>query len=201
MNIMDRVKNALGVGDEFGDEYYDDYEEEEREEVEERIERPERPERPERQAEPQMNSRPQRNAEPPFSQNRGFAERPQPARSNDMRRESNVVNMRSSARYKLRIINYSPTKLEEAQVLVDELKKGRPIILNLDKLDVKTSLRIFDFMCGANYALDGLTEKIGNNIFLFAPADVDIGNNLRPPLDGGHSQNTIPQGASSPWHK
>ncbi len=194
-SIMDRVKNAFGVGEEYDDDYYG-YDEDEREE------REEEPERVERQPEPQMAARPQRSTEGSFSQSRGFAERPQPTRTNEIRRDSNVINMKNnSMRYKLRIINYSPTKYEESKSLALELKKGRPIILNLDKLDVENSKRIFDFMCGANYALDGVTQKIGNNIFLFAPADVDIGNDLRPSLDSGHSQKAGQQGMSSPWHR
>ena len=50
----------------------------------------------------------------------------------------------------------------------------RPIIINLEKIETETAKKIFDFLSGATYALNGSVQKIANNIFIFAPESVDI---------------------------
>ena len=37
--------------------------------------------------------------------------------------------------------------------------------------------KIFDFLSGATYALNGNVQKVANNIFIFAPESVDIAAN------------------------
>jgi len=57
---------------------------------------------------------------------------------------------------------------------VDSLKTRKPIIINLEKLESETARKIFDFLSGATYALNGNVQKVANNIFVFAPENVDI---------------------------
>lgn len=57
---------------------------------------------------------------------------------------------------------------------MDSLKGRRPIIINLEKLETEVARKIFDFMSGATYALNGNVQKVANNIFIFAPENVDI---------------------------
>ena len=57
---------------------------------------------------------------------------------------------------------------------MDSLKQRKPIIINLEKIDSETARKIFDFLSGATYALNGNVQKIANNIFVFAPENVDI---------------------------
>ena len=74
--------------------------------------------------------------------------------------------------FKLLVIE--PNGFEDCSKLVDELKTRKPIIVNLEKLDPDLARKIFDFLGGATYALDGKVQKIANNIFVFAPENVDI---------------------------
>ena len=67
-----------------------------------------------------------------------------------------------------------PDGFEECQKLVDSLRDRRPIIINLEKIDTETAKKIFDFLSGATYALNGTVQKVANNIFVFAPANVDV---------------------------
>ena len=71
---------------------------------------------------------------------------------------------------------YLPWKaaFEECPKLVDSLKGRRPIIINLEKLETEVARKIFDFMSGATYALNGNVQKVANNIFIFAPENVGI---------------------------
>lgn len=62
------------------------------------------------------------------------------------------------------------------------------------KLENETARKIFDFLSGATYALDGNVQKVANNIFVFAPENVDV--------MAGMEQNraNIPLN-ESPWRK
>ena len=55
-----------------------------------------------------------------------------------------------------------------------EIKSRKPVIINLEKLETETAKKIFDFLSGATYALNGNVQKITNNIFIFAPENVSI---------------------------
>lgn len=74
----------------------------------------------------------------------------------------------------LKMIVIEPRDFDESPKLVDSLKSRKPVIINLEKLDTDIARKIFDFLSGATYALDGNVQKIANNIFIFAPDNVDI---------------------------
>ena len=53
--------------------------------------------------------------------------------------------------------------------------------------------KIFDFLSGATYALNGNVQKVANNIFLFAPENVNIDYNMNK------KQAEAEGGIKSPW--
>ena len=67
--------------------------------------------------------------------------------------------------------------------------------LTLEKLENETARKIFDFLSGATYALDGNVQKIANNIFVFAPENVDV---MAAAPDQGRAGIPLNQ---SPWRK
>lgn len=73
-----------------------------------------------------------------------------------------------------KLVLIEPKSFDECPKLVDGLKGRRPIIINLEKIETETAKKIFDFLSGATYALNGSVQKIANNIFIFAPESVDI---------------------------
>lgn len=112
---------------------------------------------------------------------------------------SNVVPMQNRTvkaitnAFKLVVIE--PNGFDECPKLVDSLKSRKPIIVNLEKLDNDTGRKIFDFLGGATYALNGNVQKVANNIFVFAPENVAIfadGEN-KPYNFGGNDS------GSNPW--
>ena len=74
----------------------------------------------------------------------------------------------------LKLIVIEPSGFDESPKLVDSLKAKKPVIINLEKLETETARKIFDFLSGATYALDGNVQKIANNIFIFAPDNVAV---------------------------
>jgi cell division inhibitor SepF len=74
----------------------------------------------------------------------------------------------------VKVVVIEPKSFDEAQEIIDDLKSGRPVIINFEDTDRELARRIIDFISGGAYALDGSTEKISNYVFLFAPKGVEI---------------------------
>ncbi len=75
------------------------------------------------------------------------------------------------------LVVIEPKSFDECPKLVDSLKAKRPVVINLEKIETETAKKIFDFLSGATYALNGNVQKVANNIFIFAPEKVDITTN------------------------
>jgi cell division inhibitor SepF len=73
---------------------------------------------------------------------------------------------------------FKPKNFNDAAVVVDNLKQKKPVVINLQSLDVETARKIFDFCSGAVYSLDGQISKISSEVFLLAPSNVDIYTNI-----------------------
>ena len=99
----------------------------------------------------------------------GFAAQP--------RRKGQVVSI--NAKRQVRVIVVEPRVYDDVQNFADHLKNHRPVIINLEKANPELARRVIDFMSGATYALNGLTRKVGNSIFLFAPSNVGIDSDLK----------------------
>jgi cell division inhibitor SepF len=67
-----------------------------------------------------------------------------------------------------------PHSREEAPLCADCLRARSPVIVNLKNLDEAAARRVFDFLAGVVYAIDGQMEAVGEGIFLLTPKDVDI---------------------------
>jgi len=97
----------------------------------------------------------------------------------------------NTAPFKLVVIE--PKAFDECPRLVDNLKSRKPVIINLEKLESDTARKIFDFLSGATYALNGNVQKIANNIFVFAPENVDIAAQVE------HKGIEFNNGQRNPW--
>ena len=91
---------------------------------------------------------------------------------------TNIVPMQNktvkSITNAFKLVVIEPSGFDECSRLVDNLKSRKPVIVNLEKLDSDTARKIFDFLGGATYALNGNVQKVANNIFIFAPGNVAI---------------------------
>ena len=64
--------------------------------------------------------------------------------------------------------------LEDGRLSADGLKEGKQQLVNLEKTPPQTADRLVDFLSGVTYALDGTVEKVGERVYLFAPANFQI---------------------------
>ena len=69
---------------------------------------------------------------------------------------------------------YSPKTYTDIKKLIDFLRNGQPIIVNLSTVKQEKGQRILDFLSGAIYALGGKSHKISASIWLLTPNGVNI---------------------------
>jgi cell division inhibitor SepF len=88
------------------------------------------------------------------------------------RNKGNVVSIHSQKN--LRMIMSEPRNYEDTQDIADHLRSRRSVVVNLHKARQDQAVRIVDFLSGTVYALNGTITKVGPNIFLCTPDNVDI---------------------------
>ncbi|MBR1617714.1 cell division protein SepF [bacterium] len=96
-----------------------------------------------------------------------LSERSSMSKRNNLR----VLPQRQNA-YEVVVIE--PKAYNESIKIVDALKERKTVILNLQLLDRDQSQRIVDFLCGCTHALEGSQRKIGENVFIFTPPNINI---------------------------
>lgn len=83
-------------------------------------------------------------------------------------------NLKSSTSRNMNIVIVEPNGFDDCSNLVEKLKAKMPVVINLEHLDSGTALRIFDFLSGGVFALNGTAKKISNHIFMFSPENVKV---------------------------
>ncbi len=71
-----------------------------------------------------------------------------------------------------------PTNFEQADEIVVQLKEKNAVVINLEYVSKDVARRIVDVVSGAVKALDGNIEKVSNSIFVVAPYNYDIVNEI-----------------------
>jgi len=92
------------------------------------------------------------------------------------RKNSKVVSMPQSQQ--VRMVICQPTTFEQSESICTLLKEKRSIIVNLEYVNKDIARRIVDVVSGAVHALDGNLQKVSNSIFLVAPYNYDITNEM-----------------------
>lgn len=91
-------------------------------------------------------------------------------------RKSKVVNMPQVQQ--VRMVISQPTTFEQSEEICNYLKDRKSVIVNLEYVNKDVARRIVDFISGAVHALDGHIQKISNSIFLIAPINYEIANEM-----------------------
>ena len=71
-----------------------------------------------------------------------------------------------------------PTNFDQVDEIIIELKQKNAVVINLEYVSKDVARRIVDVVCGAVKALDGNMEKVSNSIFVVAPYNYDIVNEI-----------------------
>lgn len=87
-----------------------------------------------------------------------------------------VVNMPQTQQIKMVISQ--PTTFDQSQEICEFLKDKKSVIVNLEYVNKDVARRIVDFISGGVFALDGHIQKVSNSIFLIAPYNYEITNEM-----------------------
>ena len=109
----------------------------------------------------------QENTEEEEEENKNFWNR---------RGNSKVVSMPQTRSIKMVISQ--PTSFEQSESICDLLKEKKSVIVNLEYVNKDIARRIVDVVSGAVHALDGHIQKVSNSIFLIAPYNYEITNEM-----------------------
>lgn len=103
-----------------------------------------------------------------------------PLNTQTKRLKNRVVNIHTTSNMKLVI--HEPLTYEDAPRIVDDLKMRKTVVVNLEQLEPGIKRQIFDFINGGLYSLEGSIQKVTTDIFILAPANVEIDGNIKDEL-------------------
>lgn len=91
-------------------------------------------------------------------------------------KRNKVVNMPQTQQVKM--VVFQATSFEQSETICNLLKKKQSVIVSLEYVNKDVARRIVDFISGAVHALDGHIQKVSNAIFVVAPYNYEIANEL-----------------------
>ena len=105
-----------------------------------------------------------------------YEEEPVEEKKSFIRRNSKVVAMPQSQ--SIRMVISQPTSFEQSEEICGFLKEKKSVIVNLEYVNKDVARRIVDFISGGVYSLDAHIQKVSNSIFLIAPTNYEITNEM-----------------------
>ena len=95
-------------------------------------------------------------------------------------KDNKVVNMpqQQTNSNAIKMVISQPTSFEQSDEICSFLKERKSVIVNLEYVNKDVARRIVDFISGGVYALDGYIQKVSNSIFLVAPSNYEITNEM-----------------------
>ena len=93
-------------------------------------------------------------------------------------RKNKVVSLPQAQASAIQMVISQPTTFEQSDEICSFLKEKKSVIVNLEYVNKDVARRIVDFISGGIYALDGYIQKISNSIFLVAPSNYEITNEM-----------------------
>lgn len=91
--------------------------------------------------------------------------------------KQNVVSLQS-VKKSSKVILCEPRVYADAQEIADQLKNRRAVVVNLQSIQRDQAKRIVDFLSGTVYAIGGDIQRVGMNIFLCTPDNVDVSGSI-----------------------
>ena len=103
-------------------------------------------------------------------------EEPVEEKKSFIKRNSKVVAMPQSQ--SVRMVISQPTSFEQSEEICGFLKEKKSVIVNLEYVNKDVARRIVDFISCGVYSLDAHIQKVSNSIFLIAPTNYEITNEM-----------------------
>ncbi|MDZ5470716.1 cell division protein SepF [Bacillus sp. 31A1R] len=96
-----------------------------------------------------------------------------------VQQKQNVVSLQSVQKSSnSKVVLIEPRVYAEAQDIADQLKNRRAVVVNLQRIERESAKRIIDFLSGTVYAIGGDIQKVGTDIFLCTPENVEVSGSI-----------------------
>ena len=105
-----------------------------------------------------------------------YDEEPEEEKKSFIKKNNKVVAMPQNQ--SIRMVISQPTSFEQSEEICGFLKEKKSVIVNLEYVNKDVARRIVDFISGGVYALDAHIQKVSNSIFLIAPINYEITNEM-----------------------
>lgn len=93
-------------------------------------------------------------------------------------KKNKVVTLQGAQEQKIPMAILLPKNFEQADEICKLLKEKKSVVFNLEYVNKEEARRIVDFVSGGVYALDGTIQKVSNSIFVVAPSNYEITNEM-----------------------
>ena len=103
--------------------------------------------------------------------------------------KNNIVSLQSVQKGS-KMVLVEPRVYAEAQDIADHLKNRRAVVVNLQRIERDQAKRIVDFLSGTVYAIGGDIQKIGTDIFLCTPDNIEVSGNISQIMQEHEFENT-----------
>lgn len=114
--------------------------------------------------------------------------RPKPFKQQPVKNVVSLQSVQKSSSSKVVLVE--PRAYSESTEIADQLKNRRAVVVNLQRIDKEQGRQIVDFLSGAVYAIGGEIQKIGANIFLCTPENVEVSGNISELIQEQNLQET-----------
>ena len=76
------------------------------------------------------------------------------------------------------VLVLDPEFFDDAPGIVNKIKENKTVVVNLKNTEYEDGRKIFDFLNGAVFALEGSINKIADNVFILAPSVVSVSKEM-----------------------
>ena len=76
------------------------------------------------------------------------------------------------------IVLFEPRNFDEAEEIGHHIKSKRACCINLHRMPSEYRQRIIDFLSGVVYGVDGSIKRIGENVILCSPKNLQVGGEI-----------------------
>ena len=156
MGIWDKIKDFIGIEDDYYDEDYEEYIDDdfgESEETEEVVSNETTKIEPTIKSERADTNSIQNVSKRPIETNRYYKTKSG---------ENMIVTIRE------------PMTYEDGKLVIDDILQRKAVVLNLENLEVDKKTQIFYFVSGGVYSLKGTIQNVTKDIYVLAPEGVEI---------------------------
>lgn len=84
----------------------------------------------------------------------------------------------SSINSNTNIVLFEPRNFDEAEEIGRHIKNKRACCVNLHKMPLEYRQRIIDFLSGVVYGVDGSIKKVGENVILCSPKNLQVAGDI-----------------------